>query len=594
MSLNCEAFPNDLYLGQITKVTPSSCVAHVPNSALLRPFWSCGEEYTGGIVGHYVVIEGQRHGFLAMVQEIELPDKDIRILEQENTKESKDTAYHPNAKLELLLSFDFFSLEIQKGLGRYPIVGSRIYLCEKNLLKTLIKKAASYNSSKNPVFLTDSAVVQSDESVPVVLYPQGIFERHCAILGTTGGGKSYTVAKLIEGILEHQSDQKTVLIDATGEYRSFIGKAGVSHVSFGGASEGSEQIHFSYKCLRVDDFIPLFRPAGQIQRPKLLEAIKSLKIVRNCLESTGLGEKLEGYKSALEIKNETPFVNKVKKDKRNVLELEKHFSSDLNKNDNNYDIRNLARQIGLECVEDKGKSYGEVFQRDIANVSSLVSRVNQTVGDESFDSIFNFTQSSQSKNFVEIYNDFQKAEDKKLLIISMEHVVSDNALRELLVNAIGRHFLNLARAHAYKKKPLLLLLDEAHLFLRKSIKDEYFDEIELDAFDKIAKECRKHGLYLCLSTQMPRDIPDGVLSQMGSFFIHRLINNLDVEKVRYACPEASRQMLSHLPVLGPGEALFVSVSMPMPILLKMHKPMNEPESKSPEMFWKFPPLKKAA
>ena len=45
----------------------------------------------------------------------------------------------------------------------------------------------------------------------------------------------------------------------------------------------------------------------------------------------------------------------------------------------------------------------------------------------------------------------------------------------------------------------------------------------LDSFDQIAKECRKHGLFLCLATQMPRDIPQGTLSQMGTFIVHRLI-----------------------------------------------------------------------
>lgn len=49
----------------------------------------------------------------------------------------------------------------------------------------------------------------------------------------------------------------------------------------------------------------------------------------------------------------------------------------------------------------------------------------------------------------------------------------------------------------------------------------------LDSFDQIAKECRKHGLFLCLATQMPRDIPQGTLSQMGTFIVHRLINPFD-------------------------------------------------------------------
>jgi len=75
------------------------------------------------------------------------------------------------------------------------------------------------------------------------------------------------------------------------------------------------------------------------------------------------------------------------------------------------------------------------------------------------------------------------------------------------------------------KKPLIIFIDEAHLFLNKVIKDEYSIEVELNSFERIAKECRKYGLYLCISTQRPRDIPEGILSQMGTFIVHRLIND---------------------------------------------------------------------
>ena len=107
----------------------------------------------------------------------------------------------------------------------------------------------------------------------------------------------------------------------------------------------------------------------------------------------------------------------------------------------------------------------------------------------------------------------------------------DFQVREILANAIGKHLLTKARNHDFKKKPIVLVMDEAHQFLNKTVKDEYFDAKPLDAFESIAKECRKHGLFLCLATQMPRDIPAGTLSQMGTFIVHRLINHFDKEAI---------------------------------------------------------------
>ena len=79
----------------------------------------------------------------------------------------------------------------------------------------------------------------------------------------------------------------------------------------------------------------------------------------------------------------------------------------------------------------------------------------------------------------------------------------------------------------------------------------------------IAKEARKYGLFLCLSTQMPRDIPLGVLSQMGTFIVHRLINEQDKKAVESAASSLNKSMLSFLPTMGAGEALLMGVDFSM-------------------------------
>lgn len=71
----------------------------------------------------------------------------------------------------------------------------------------------------------------------------------------------------------------------------------------------------------------------------------------------------------------------------------------------------------------------------------------------------------------------------------------------------------------------------------------------LDAFELIAKEGRKYGLNICLSTQRPRDITEGVLSQMGTLVVHRLTNDRDREVVERACGEIDRSASSFLPNL---------------------------------------------
>ena len=138
-------FNNDLFLGYISKVTSRFCDVHFPNASLLQKFWHGGEEYAGGIVGNYVIVEGENHGFLGILQEIGLSEKDIFSLDKEHAH--LKSPFHPDGKIEILLSFDFFEINVKKGLDSFPIAGSKVYLCPREFLHHLLSKADSKKGS---------------------------------------------------------------------------------------------------------------------------------------------------------------------------------------------------------------------------------------------------------------------------------------------------------------------------------------------------------------------------------------------------------------------------------------------------------------
>ena len=171
----------------------------------------------------------------------------------------------------------------------------------------------------------------------------------------------------------------------------------------------------------------------------------------------------------------------------------------------------------------------------------------------------------------------------QILRFDFSNVSFDYQVREILVNAIGKYLLRKARKGDFKKAPVIVFIDEAHQFLNKSIADEYFVAKPLEAFEQISKEARKYGLFLCISTQMPRDIPLGTLSQMGTFIVHRLINDFDKKAVESAASAANKNILSFLPVLGQGEAILMGVDFPMPLILKIDEPSYKPDSRTPQL-----------
>jgi uncharacterized protein len=583
------------FVGYVTLVSPGFTNVHFPSSVLLKKFYRSDEGFHA-ITGKYVIIEGSGNGFLGKITEIALPENERLSLTESNYEHE---AFHPTGKIEVLLCYDNFNLKAKKGLDQLPPVGAKVYLCSNEFLGSLL---TNFGNKKDELKIKDEdkllalAHLPHDQSQIINVSSQALFGRHCAVVGTTGGGKSWTVAKLIESVLENKG--KAILIDATGEYHTLKGNSAVQFLEFNSENE-TDNLFFNYRNLRETDIYALFRPTGQAQIPKLQEAMRSLRLIdllnkkdSKTSNDLHLMEKTNGFWSEHATRPFT-LLTKASKPRKIITTAYKENISVFNQFCN-FDINALPYQIFNECVRDFGSEtdFGVSDGTAAGFCQSLISRILVTVGSESFKNIFGFNSDLPISNeFTSNVEDFLKPESKKdVLIISVSNVPSENKLREILVNAIGRFLLEKALKGNFKKtkenanKSLLLFLDEAHLFLNKRIKDEYSIEIDLDAFDRIAKECRKYGLFLVLSTQMPRDIPKGVLSQMGTFIVHRLINHEDRESIEYACSEANKSSLTFLPILSSGEAMLTGVDFPMPVILKIIEPNIKPDSSTPSVF----------
>lgn len=558
-------FRHEYFLGYINQVFPQYVKVHFPSSVLLNGFTHYGKEFNGGLVGSFVVIEGDKFGFLGRITELSLPESERLSL---NEKAFQTSDFHPTGKVEILLSFDHYEPYIvKKGLTAYPNIGAKVFVSSGELVQEYMSRFGIKHAENIKAVELGHLVSNPDTKVKVNL--QSIFGRHCAVVGTTGGGKSYTVSKLIESL--NKTGNKAILIDATGEY---IGKYnGLKNVNVG---DGKNIFHYSQ--LTIDDLFFMLKPSPRIQTPKLMEAIRSLKIVR--LKN---GENLKEGND--EIKVEDGLLIKQGSKKRPYDVFYYRNISNIENGIADFDFTKLAKQLNQECAYDEGTKWGNIYQNDVSYCVSLISRVNNLGNTPEFNQIFGFQEEKSDKDITNIINSFISKEStaNSLLRLNLENVKYDFQVRETLVNAIGKFLLNKARNRDFQENPIVVLIDEAHQFLNKSIKDEYFDTKPLDAFDSIAKECRKYGLFLCIATQMPRDIPIGTLSQMGTFIVHRLINYNDKEAISNACSTANKNTLDFLPVLGEGEAVLTGVDFPMPIIMKFDLPENEPHSGTPKL-----------
>jgi DNA helicase HerA-like ATPase len=182
---------------------------------------------------------------------------------------------------------------------------------------------------------------------------------------------------------------------------------------------------------------------------------------------------------------------------------------------------------------------------------------------------------------------FLKNDKERVFRISLKHIPFGHDTREVVVNALGRHLLALARDGRFREQPLVVFLDEAHQFLNKHLGDEN-TRYALDSFELIAKEGRKFSLNICLATQRPRDLPEGILSQVGTLVVHRLTNDKDREVVERASGDIDRSAAAFLPTLVPGQAVIIGVDFPMPLTVQIIEPQEKPDSRGPDYqkFWR--------
>lgn len=566
-SLPLYPFDPQRCIGSVLEVTPNSAKINLPKAAAPEGEALYGHRMGGGEVGEFVFIEREPLAVLGRIVSIRLPERERLTVEPELGK-NRDA--HPLGTVQLLASVNMMTGKVESGLTQHPRLGSRVFSAHSTLV-AWIAESHSRLADKSEALKLDLAFLPEHGETKVSILPEHLFGRHCAILGTTGGGKSWTVARLIEEARRFKS--KIILLDATGEYYKLAGHD-IEHVHFGSQSDRAEkstEVVFPYRSLTEQDLFAIFTPSGQTQLPKLRAAMKSLKVARlnSGLAPQGVIVKADQTKSIFE-----------KAYRKHVAEVE-NPSAD-------FDISHLVRQIEEECVWPTGRNnpsnWGGYNDSEKSYCVSLMTRIEGTINAPELTCIF---KPNNKQSLVDTLQSFLSNNDKRILRVSLRDVSFAFNTREVLANAIGRTLLANARNGSLSNSPAVIFLDEAHQFLNKSLGDEN-NRYTLDSFELIAKEGRKYSLCICISTQRPRDIPEGVLSQMGAMIVHRLTNDKDREVVERACSNISRSLADFLPSLVPGEAMLLGIDFPIPITLKMRKPTAQPDSYGPDyqQYWR--------
>ncbi|WP_299482255.1 DUF87 domain-containing protein [uncultured Roseibium sp.] len=360
--------------------------------------------------------------------------------------------------------------------------------------------------------------------------------RHAAILGQTGGGKSWTVASILQKIAAFP--QSTVLVlDLHGEYsRAFGEEAEVISAT---------DIEMPYWLMNAEELLGLMIDRSESSAPnqnaKFKELLQDAK--ERHPENVALG--LE------KITIDTP----VFFDLNSIIEQFRHLDTQM--------VPGATKPV-------KGPLYGQ-FTR-------LLMRLESRLNDRRYDLIFKPKTYNTSASMEDLFRKLlgeEIAGQKKVVVLDLSPVPFD--VRGSLISLTLRCLFDFSYWHSRltgERYPISVFADEAHIYLS----DANEDQAPRESAERIAKEGRKYGISLTVISQRPREMSSTILSQCGSFLCLRISNPDDQAYVRSLLPDSVRGITSMFSSLRRGEAILIGDSMMMPTRIKVDRPDPTPDS----------------
>lgn len=450
-----------------------------------------------------------------------------------------------------------------RGVERHPRVGDLVYAADADAIRAVLASGVDSDGIRLAL-----GVLRGGQSVEVEVPAEVLFGRHLAIVGSTGGGKSWTLETLMEQ--SALAGVRILLLDATGEFAPLGDLAEHVLVSTRPPLSGS-QACLPHRQLSESDRRALLRPSAGSQLPKLRAAIRSLRLAAALDENDPLV--IDGL------------IQKANKPRRPYSQACFAHPDVLDDPQAPFDIRKLSDQVRHECVFETDQRdenrFGGWATNELSYCNTMIARILDLTQTGDVMDILDPVGSTPPPSVLDVIDKWLAAGGpSNILRVSFADLTFEHNMREIVVNTIGRHLLARARAGNFRTRPLVVAIDEAHQFFGQGVTDE-FVAASFDSFDLVAKEGRKYGLVICMATQRPGDLPAAVLSQAGMLLVHRLTERRDRERVEQAASELTLSATRLLPSLIPGEALVVGSEFAVPVPVRMHKPRQPPASEGP-------------
>ena len=555
------------FLGKVAAVSGAAVNVHLAQSVASGLSVINGQTYKVGQVGSFVRVPQGYQDLFGVVSEVgasAVPD-DV------------DPVADTGRWMKIELVGEIIGGNFERGVSQYPNIGDSVHLAVQDHLRRIY---AILDQGHVRI-----GVLSSAESIPAEIALNELVTRHSAVLGSTGSGKSTTVASLLRAITtsmesdERYPNARVLMLDVHGEYSAPL--SNVAQVFSVEPLEGENRLCIPYWALDTAELLDFL--AGGLEGNRetaFTDKIFELKMASHA------GQQFPGVDGA-SITVDTPLPFSLKRLWYELVDFELTTFEGQNRDEPARVSKGDAETLTAPMYKRHGLgAKGPFLNTEARGIQRPLRLLRSRLLDRRYDFLLHpgrwepDLHGRPEEDLDALLRGWLGGREP-ITILDLSGVPS--SVLERLVGSILRIvyealFWSREKTEGGVERPLLIVMEEAHRYLT-----ERSGHLAVDVVQRIVKEGRKYGVGAMIVSQRPSEVNETILSQCGTFFALRLSNPEDRARVRGTLPEGLAGLLDVLPILRTGEAVVTGEAAKLPMRCRVALPAREfrPRSEDP-------------
>ena len=441
--------------------------------------------------------------------------------------------------------------KFKRAINTYPEVNSEVYRADETSMQLIMNAVSSRKTDGSSLEIGHFA---SNRDVTAILDGNRFFQRHACIVGSTGSGKSYTVAGILEkaDTLPHAN---VIVFDLHGEYNE------LSYADQIKICDEKGGLHIPLWFFNYEEIHSLFVESSEGTSTNQRAAV--IKYILQEKKKYIAGKMKHVTEEVVTADTPVPFSSKglidyLEKENSSEIETDEVFKSGDKKG---------------QAKTKRGQYYDKL--------TNLITRLRTKIDDKKYGFVFNEKDTAEADYLNRFAERIMGNDNRRIKVIDLSEVPSD--MLAIVIGIVTRLIYDIqfwiTPAKDKVRHPLVLVCDEAHIYMANDMsKMKAVEKKSLEIFEKIAKEGRKYGIGLLIVSQRPAELNTTILSQCNNIVSLKVTNDRDKSAVAAMLTDSLVGIVEMLPNLDVGECVVVGDAIMLPSKIVLDKPKEKPKS----------------